>query len=114
MKITRLCGLVVLAVVAVLIFSVPAQALDHPWDGTKLVDTTNISSTNGSNDSNNGGSDDGGGVAPRSAWYSVFVGWITDIFSNDQADETNQVLDSKAVKNSTEGKEESLSKLQRR
>ena len=39
MKATRLCNLVLLALVLAVFWSAPASALDHPWDGTKVYDT---------------------------------------------------------------------------
>ncbi len=115
MKMTRLCGLVALAFVAILILSVPAQALDHPWDGTKLVDTTNISTVSGTSGTPNGDPTDGdGGYAPTQKWYNVFVGWFTGIFGNNDAEKTEQVSDSRAVRSKDEGKKNALMKFNRK
>ena len=110
MKMTRLCGLVALAFVAILIFSVPAQALDHPWDGTKLTDTTTLSSTTGTNNNPTGDENGGDGcIAPTTRkWYSVFVGWITDIIGNNEVEKVEQSSNSKAVPKKVEGEKKSL------
>jgi len=109
MKITRLCGLVTLAVIAVLVLSVPAQALDHPWDGTKVTDTTSLSSTTGTGDSDNNGDNDGPGIKPAENMVDRLIGWITNIFSSGKASEkVTKSNNSEAVERRTEGKKLSL------
>ncbi|HEQ99289.1 MAG TPA: hypothetical protein ENO22_08115 [candidate division Zixibacteria bacterium] len=83
---TRLCSLVIVALLAVIFWSTPASALDHPWDGTKITDTLRISSS-GTND---GSSDDDGGdqgVGPRKSWLSWFSNWIEGLLGGSDEDE---------------------------
>jgi hypothetical protein len=114
MKITRLCGLVTLAVIAVLIFSVPAQALDHPWDGTKVADTTNLSNGMGGDREPTGGTDGGEGIAPGQDWFSLFTGWISGIFSIEKVENVDRLSEPEAVEKKSEGKEEPLKKFYRK
>jgi hypothetical protein len=114
MKITRLSGLVTLAVIAVLIFAVPAQALDHPWDGTKLSDTTNVSNGIGTDGEPTNGTGSGGGIAPGQDWFSMFTGWITGIFSIEKVEKADRLSEPEAVEKKDEGRKESLLKFQRK
>ena len=109
MKKTRLCGLVIVALIAVLVWSSPAWALDHPWDGTKVSDSLAISSTTGPD---GGESTDGEDSAPKSPWYSWFSNWINDLVGgNNEAKDAERVPENKVRESKDRGSEVSFKRF---
>jgi hypothetical protein len=111
----RLFSLVIVALFAVIFWSTPANALDHPWDGTKVTDTLSISSS-GTGDGSSGGGDDGDqGVGPRKSWFSWFGSWIEGLLGgSDEKEEIKLERESKAVEDRYRDAENSHDKLLKR
>jgi hypothetical protein len=72
---TRLCGLVLLALLLAVFLASPAFASEHPWDGTKVTDT--LITSNGDLGQN---PDDPNGDAD-SGILNLIVKWFKDRFT---------------------------------
>jgi hypothetical protein len=94
MSLTRLCSLVIVALIAVILWSTPAGALDHPWDGTKLTDTAFVSSSGPNGDPTDGNTGDGQESAPKS-WYGWFSNWLNGLFGGNDVEKDEKEHKSK-------------------
>ncbi|MBD3217898.1 MAG: hypothetical protein GF310_06425 [candidate division Zixibacteria bacterium] len=103
MSLPRLCSLVIVALIAVILWSTPAGALDHPWDGTKLTDTAFVSSSGPNGDPTDGNTDDGQESVSKN-WYGWFSNWLNGLFGGNDVEKNEEEhksreTDSKSRKN---------------
>lgn len=74
---TRLCGLVLLALFLAVFLTTPLFASEHPWDGTKMVDTliTSDGELEQNPDDPNGDINSGGDI------FDLIFKWFSDRFT---------------------------------
>ena len=110
---TRLCSLVIVALIAVILWSTPSGALDHPWDGTKLIDTASVSSSGPNGDPTDGNTGDGQESAPKS-WHSWFSSWLNGLFGGNDIEKNEEEHKSRETESKSRKNDFTQKKLLRR
>ncbi len=101
---TRLCGLVLLALFLAVFLASPVLASEHPWDGTKVIDTliTSDGELGQNPEGPNGDGDIDGGI------FNLIVKWFSDRFTaNNEISRAKQGI-KQEVKQTTERKSMNL------
>jgi len=81
---TGFLGLVLLVLIFTVFMAAPAIALDHPWDGTKIVDTLSTGDRTGSNPENNGDQEEDNNSGD--GFLGVFGNWLNWIIGSEKQD----------------------------
>ncbi len=105
MKRTGFFSLVLLALVFTVFMAEPASALDHPWDGTKVIDT--LSNGQSGNPENGGNDNDSGGGLL--GFFSDLMNWVIGSEKQD-AEQTERKNDKVEVRETFKAKDLSKEK----
>ena len=99
---TRLRGLVLLALFLAIFLASPVFASEHPWDGTKLIDTVLTSNGDSGQDPDDPNGDDDSGI------FGLIVKWFSDRFTNKNEISRAKQGNKQEVKQTTDKKSMNL------